>query len=41
MNVLQKVAASLNNALGLLLGEGVQTASEKMKKDNPTYPNIC
>ena len=43
MNVIRTFKASFNRVLNLLLGEGVKTASEKMKKENPnySYPNIC
>ena len=41
MNILKKVSASLSHALDIFLGEGVKTASEKMKREYPTYPNMC
>ena len=41
MNILQKIAASFNHALDIIFGEGLKTASEKFKREYPTYPNMC
>ncbi len=41
MNILKKVSASFSHALDIIFGDGVKTAYEKMKREYPTYPNMC